>query len=383
MVPAIPPWKLSRNCDTLSPETVTPSHPPNSIGKALPQDRRSLSGGRSALSGLDIQWLYRATKTRQSATRPGLVDGVSTQSPATAQLAGSRAAVPESLPGITTAAEVTAVEASAPDRTPETSTVSSPSEVVSGFTVKLKVVVPVEAPAAMEMAAGEVAVKSAEAPSVAVPPATDTVTVVPPAGATTPSGRVAVTVIVSVLSAASSSTTAGLTPRTAEAAGSESLPTMTTAAEVTAVEASAPDRTPETTTVSSPSCAESGFTVKSKVVVPAEAPSAMEMAAGEVAVKSAEAPSVAVPPATDTVTVVPPAGATTPSGREAVTVIVSVLSASPSLIVDGLTRNAAPVVTGASVMVSCTGLTASPVPRPETVTVSEPSSSSSASTTKV
>ena len=333
------------------------------------------------MSGWDIQWLCRATKTRQSATRPGLVDGLDNQSPAV-QSAGSKRATPESLPGITTVAEVTAVEASAPDRTPETSIVSSPSGVVSGLTVTSKVVVPVEAPAAMETAAGEVAVKSAEAPSVAVPPATDTVTVVPPAGATTPEGREAVTVIVCVLSAAFSLTADGLTPRAADAAGSESLPTMTTAAEVTSVEAKEPDRTPETTTVSSPSCAVSGLTVRSKVVVPAEAPAAMETAAGEVAVKSAEAPSVAVPPATVTVTVVPPAGATTPSGREAVTVIVSVLSASSSLIVEGLTRRAAAAVVGASVMVSCTGLTASPVPWPDTVKVSSPSSSSSASTAK-
>ena len=93
------------------------------------------------------------------------------------------------------------------------------------------------------------------------------------------------------------------------------------------------------------------------------------MAVGEVAVKSLEAPITAVPPATVTVTVVPPTGAVTPGGRAAVTVTVCVLSALFSVITAGETVRTA----AGSVMVNLTGLTVSPAARPETVKVSAPS----------
>ena len=124
-----------------------------------------------------------------------------------------------SLPGMITVVPETPVAAN-PDRTPETAIVSSPSAMSSGLTVRRKVVDPVDAPAEMEMAVGAVAVKSLAAPSSAcpasVPPATVTAMVTPPAGAITPALSSALTVMVSVWSAAFSETSSGLTRRTAE-----------------------------------------------------------------------------------------------------------------------------------------------------------------------
>ena len=146
-----------------------------------------------------------------------------------------------------TTASVTAVEDKEPDSEPETVIVSAPSATVSGLTVMLKVVVPVDAPAAREMADGVVAVKSLAGPRSAwpapVPPATETVTVVPPAGATTPAGRVAVTVMACVLSALFSVSTAGETVRVAIGSVMVNLTGLTVN----------PAAWPETVSVSAPS----------------------------------------------------------------------------------------------------------------------------------
>ena len=283
-------------------------------------------------------------------------------------IAGETLRTAPSLREMVTAASATGVADREPDNEPETIIVSSPSLTASASTVRLKAVLPVACPAAMKMAAGAVAVKSLEAPATAVPPATVTSTIVPPAGAVTPGGKAAVTVIRCVLSELVSTTTAGETLRTASGTP-PSLPGMVTAAPVTAVEDREPDSEPETVIVSWTSATVSALTVTLKVVLPVACPAGMVMAAGEVAVKSLEAPITAVPPATVTVTVVPPIGAVTPGGRAAVTVTVCVLSELFSVITAGETVRTA----AGSVMVNLTGLTVSPAARPETVKVSFPS----------
>ena len=136
-------------------------------------------------------------------------------------------------------------------------------------------------------------------------------------------------------------------------------PTIITVAGVTAVEDREPDREPETITVSSLSRTGSGLTVKSKVALPVDSPSAMVMAVREPLVKSPRgSPLAAVPPATVRVTVVPPAGATTPSGRAAVTVIVCVFSAASSLTRDGLTRRVAAAGSGSAAVIGTGSTTA-------------------------
>ena len=283
-------------------------------------------------------------------------------------IAGETLRTAPSLRRMVIAASATGVADREPDNEPETMIVSSPSLTVSASTVRLKAVLPEDCPAAMKMAAGAVAVKSLEAPITAVPPATVTSTIVPPAGAVTPGGKAAVTVTRCVLSELFSATTAGSTLRTASGTP-PSLPGMVTAAPVTAVADREPDSEPETVIVSWTSATVSALTVTLKVVLPVACPSGMVIAAGEVAVKSLEAPITAVPPATVTVTVVPPAGAVTPGGRAAVTVTVCVLSALFSVITAGETVRTA----AGSVMVNLTGLTVSPAARPETVKVSAPS----------
>ena len=185
--------------------------------------------------------------------------------------------------------------------------VSGPSKSSSSATVMLTVAVPVVCPACMETSKGAAGVKSA-----------------------------------------------------ASAVPGSAWPTIITEAGVTAVEEREPDREPETTTDSSTSWIASHLTAKSKVADPVEAPAAMAIwkGLGRVVVKSAMDPAVAVPPAAVRVTVVPPAGATTPSGRAAVTVIVCVLSTPPSgsPTRDGLTRRVAAAGSG-SATVGCAGST--------------------------
>ena len=150
-----------------------------------------------------------------------------------------------SFPGMITVASVTVVEGKFPVRTPETVTDSSPSATASALTVRSKVVVPLEFPAAILMAAGAVAVKSPVAPSVAwpgpVPPATATAMVTPPIGAVVSPARWAVTVTVRVLSAAVSSTVAGLTDRVA-ASGRVTGSTMVSCTGLTSSPAARPER---------------------------------------------------------------------------------------------------------------------------------------------
>ena len=281
--------------------------------------------------------------------------------------------------GMVTTASATGVADREPDNEPETMIVSSPSPTVSSTTVRLKVVFPVDCPAAMVIAAGVVAVKSLEAPSAAVPPATVTVTIVPPAGAVTPVGKVAVTVMVCGVAGVGSATVVGLTVRTAR-----SLAGMVTTASVTGVADREPDNEPETMIVSSPSAAVSAITVKSKVVFPVDCPAAIVMETGTVAVKSWETPSTAVPPATVNATFVPPAGAVTPEGKVAVTVMVSVLSELVSFTIAGETLRTAPSLRGMVIAASATGVEdREPDNEPETIIVSSPSLTVSASTVRL
>ena len=278
-----------------------------------------------------------------------------------------------------TTASATGVANREPDNEPETIIVSSPSPTVSASTVRLKVVLAEDCPAAMVIAAGAVAVKSLVAPSAAVPPATATATIVPPAGAVTPVGKAAVTVMVCVLSELVSATVAGSTVRTAR-----SLAGMVTTASATGVADREPDNEPETIIVSSPSAAVSAITVTSKVVSPVDCPAAMVMETGMVAVKSWEAPSTAVPPATATATFVPPAGAVTPEGNVAVTVMVSVLSELVSFTIAGETLKTAPSLREMVTTASATGVAdREPDNEPETIIVSSPSLTVSASTVRL